>query len=453
MTLLSAFQAIRAKLRVYWVLTKPLQSGLLLTTGLAGFMSARCPVLNWEALLALTGSLFLAIGGSTVLAGRFGVNQLLGKIAASNRATEIRYSSPPTTSLVSGGPDSYVRYDELGLQGRRFVSEASPAERIDEVLDEHGAQDAIRVYIGVDSADSVDARVSLAIEELQRTGAFDRSLLIVGSPAGTGYFNYIPVEAAEYLSRGDIASVAIQYGSLPSMLSTSKLPLAIEQHAALLQAINSALLQRDLSDRPQIVLYGESLGAQASQGAFAEGGTAILDELGVNRALWAGTPYATQWHREILQGGPEIDSSIIARFASIDKYYDVPEGTRSEIRYFFLDHYEDPVTRFGFDLAYRRPLWLGPVAQRPPHISRSQQWVPAVTFWQSAIDTKNAATVIPGEFKAYGHDYRADLAQFVSVAYDLTDVTDAQMASIEARLRRSEIERAAKIADGKEPAA
>jgi len=64
---LSAFQAIRVKLRAYWVLTKPLQSGLLLTTGLAGFVSARCPVLNWKALLALTGSLFLAIGGSTVL--------------------------------------------------------------------------------------------------------------------------------------------------------------------------------------------------------------------------------------------------------------------------------------------------------------------------------------------------------------------------------------------------
>jgi hypothetical protein len=39
----------------------------------------------------------------------------------------------------------------------------------------------------------------------------------------------------------------------------------------------------------------------------------------------------------------------------------------------------------------------------------------------------------------------------VSVAYGLTDVTDDQMANIEARLRRSEIERAAKIADGKEP--
>ena len=391
------------------------------------------------------------IGGSAVLAGKFGMGQLLGKIASSNRSTEIRYSEAPTTSLVSGGPGSVVRYDELGLQGRRFVSEASPAGRIDEVLDEDGAMDAIRVYIGVDSAASIEARVALAIEELERTKAFDRSLLIVGSPAGTGYFNYIPVEAAEYLSRGDIASVAIQYGSLPSMLSTSKVPLAIEQHGALLHAINGELNQRDPADRPQVVLYGESLGAQASQGAFTGGGTAVLNDLGADRALWAGTPYESRWRREIFAGGPGIDSSIFGRFASIDEYRDIADEARSKIRYFFLDHHEDPVTRFGLDLAYRRPVWLGPADQRPPNVSPSQKWVPAVTFWQTAIDTKNAATVIPGEFKALGHDYRADLAQFVSAAYGLTDVTHTQMASIEARLRRSEIERAAKIADGKVP--
>ncbi|MEA3501719.1 MAG: alpha/beta-hydrolase family protein, partial [Actinomycetota bacterium] len=391
------------------------------------------------------------IGGSAVLAAKFGMGQLLGKISASNRSTEVRYSEPPATSVVSGGPGSHVRYDELGLQGRRFVSEASSGDRIDEVLNEDGALDAIRVYIGVESSESVEGRVALAIGELHRTGAFDRSLLIVGSPAGTGYFNYIPVEAAEYLSRGDIASVAIQYGSLPSMLSTSKIPLAIEQHSALLHAINGVLGRRDPADRPQVVLYGESLGAQASQGAFTDGGTAILSELGVNRALWAGTPYATRWRREIFDGGPGIDDSLFARFAAIDEYRDIPDEARSEIRYFFLDHYEDPVTRFGMDLAYRRPTWLGPADQRPPNVSLSQQWVPAVTFWQSAIDTKNAATVIPGEFKALGHDYRADLAQFVSVAYGLTDVTDDQMASIETQLRRSEVERAAKIADGKIP--
>ena len=55
------------KFRLYWSLTKPLQSGLLLATGLAGYMSARCPIFSMGTLLGLTVSLFLAIAGSTVL--------------------------------------------------------------------------------------------------------------------------------------------------------------------------------------------------------------------------------------------------------------------------------------------------------------------------------------------------------------------------------------------------
>jgi protoheme IX farnesyltransferase len=55
------------KLRLYWSLIKSPQTALLLTTGLAGYMSARCPVLHWQTLLGLTGSLFLTISGSTVL--------------------------------------------------------------------------------------------------------------------------------------------------------------------------------------------------------------------------------------------------------------------------------------------------------------------------------------------------------------------------------------------------
>ncbi|MEJ2559869.1 MAG: UbiA family prenyltransferase, partial [Anaerolineae bacterium] len=55
------------KLRAYWTLIKSLQTALLLITGLAGYMSARCPVTTWRTLLALAVSLFLAISGSTVL--------------------------------------------------------------------------------------------------------------------------------------------------------------------------------------------------------------------------------------------------------------------------------------------------------------------------------------------------------------------------------------------------
>ena len=58
---------LRTDAKRFWPLLKSLQTGLLLLTGLAGFMSSRCPVTNWQILLALTGSLFLAISGSTVL--------------------------------------------------------------------------------------------------------------------------------------------------------------------------------------------------------------------------------------------------------------------------------------------------------------------------------------------------------------------------------------------------
>ena len=51
----------------YWPLIKSLQTGLLLSTGLTGYMSARCPIFNLPTILALAGSLFLAISGSTVL--------------------------------------------------------------------------------------------------------------------------------------------------------------------------------------------------------------------------------------------------------------------------------------------------------------------------------------------------------------------------------------------------
>ena len=53
--------------RAFWPLTKSPQTTLLLMTGIAGYMSARCPVVTWQSLAALIGSLYLAIAGSTVL--------------------------------------------------------------------------------------------------------------------------------------------------------------------------------------------------------------------------------------------------------------------------------------------------------------------------------------------------------------------------------------------------
>ena len=63
----SVASRVRRRLQDYWALIKSLQTGLLLFSGIAGFASARCPVTSAETILALMGSLFLAISGSTVL--------------------------------------------------------------------------------------------------------------------------------------------------------------------------------------------------------------------------------------------------------------------------------------------------------------------------------------------------------------------------------------------------
>ncbi len=64
---LGRLSEFKLRLRGYWSLTKGLQTALLLITGLAGYASSRCPVMNLPAFLGIAGSLFFAISGSTVL--------------------------------------------------------------------------------------------------------------------------------------------------------------------------------------------------------------------------------------------------------------------------------------------------------------------------------------------------------------------------------------------------
>lgn len=56
-----------AKINIYWKLIKSLQTGLLVATGMAGYMTIRCPVFNIPTMIGLLTSLFLSISGSTVL--------------------------------------------------------------------------------------------------------------------------------------------------------------------------------------------------------------------------------------------------------------------------------------------------------------------------------------------------------------------------------------------------
>ncbi len=60
-------ERVLKKIKLYLPLIKSLQTALLLFTGITGFMSAKCPVLNFKVFAGLVGSLFLTISGSTIL--------------------------------------------------------------------------------------------------------------------------------------------------------------------------------------------------------------------------------------------------------------------------------------------------------------------------------------------------------------------------------------------------
>jgi len=59
-------KTITNKIHLYWPLIKSLQTGLLLSTGIAGYLSSR-PPFNLTTLLGLIITLFLAISGSTIM--------------------------------------------------------------------------------------------------------------------------------------------------------------------------------------------------------------------------------------------------------------------------------------------------------------------------------------------------------------------------------------------------
>jgi uncharacterized membrane protein len=363
------------------------------------------------------------------------------KIERGAESIEAAFGAAPTSPLVSGGPGSAVPWDTLSRQGRRNVATAVTPDQIEQVMGEPAVAAPIRVYVGLESAPTEDERLALAIAELERTGAFDRSLLMVISPTGTGYVNYVAVESAAYLSRGDLASVTMQYSLRPSPLSLDRVAEGRRHYRMLVDAIHNALAERPPEKRPRVVLFGESLGAWTSQDAFAHRGTQGLLDAGVDRALWIGTPYMSKWKAEVL-GPPraDVDRSLVGRFNDFGEVEAMDPEARRRLRYVMITHANDAVGHFGLDLLVRAPDWLGPAESRAVTVPGAEQWRSPTTFVQTLVDMKNAANVIPGQFEAKGHDYRADLARFVREVYALP-ASDDQLAAVEQALRAAELER------------
>jgi uncharacterized membrane protein len=301
------------------------------------------------------------------------------------------------------------------------VASGPTAERIG-AFTGRPAQEPVRVYVGLRGADTPQARARLALEELKRQHGFDRSILIVITPTGTGWVDPAAMDTVEYLHDGDVASVAVQYSYLNSMLSLLFQP---EYGAVAARALFTEIyeywttLPKDR--RPKLYLYGLSLGAMNSEQSVE-----LLETIGdpIAGALWCGPPFESRLWRTMTENRnagspawlPEVRDGRFVRFMNQNGPTVPADAPWGPTRVVYLQYASDPITFFSYQAAYRRPSWM--VEPRGPDVSSDLRWYPVVTMLQLVVDMMVAMSTPMG----YGHVYAP--AHHVDAWGAVTDVRD-----------------------------
>lgn len=322
------------------------------------------PAGEWPWPLILAAALLLAAG--LVLASRM-VRWVVHRLT---RALDRHHRRPVAAAVTAvavvavGGPGLGVG---ALLPGLSAAAERMPLDAAADPGGEFragGDVQAVRVYVDLADAPTPTARAELALRRLDQAGGWQRPVLGVIVPTGTGWVNPHAAESLEQVAGGDVALVAVRYSRLPSWVSFLTEQAAAEAEAdALLTAVADRLAQMPEAQRPRVLVYGESLGARAGQAALAQLG----ERAGLfDGALLVGVPFG---HR------PEENLPIRVRY---------------------LEHADDPVVRWDPRLLYRPPEDGG---------LQPARWYPVVTFWQVTVDLLTSTQAPDG----HGHTYRTEL--------------------------------------------
>ena len=271
-----------------------------------------------------------------------------------------RTRTHPTSEYVSAGPRSAVPLDTIGREGRRFVNMALTVEEIEAVMG-GPAKPPIRVFVGLETKATTSERADMAMRELEALGAFERKHIVFMSPTGTGYLNYVTAESLEFLTRGDIACVAMQYSLRPSPLSLFRVGIGIDQNNAFLHALKWRLAAIPADQRP---------GCTSSVRAWARRPRRTSSPRRAPRACtaWVSTGACSSGPRRRRSSGTEAASDPESmdpdgEIIEARQLPGVPRPARGRPRpwpVFFLTHHNDSMPKFWFPLAVQAPAWMGP---------------------------------------------------------------------------------------------
>ena len=313
---------------------------------------------------------------------------------------------PPQQAWKAGSRDSLIDWGAMGQPGRNYVQSGPDAAAIASFTG-RPAKEPLRIYVGRAQADTPEERADIALEEMKRVGAFDRKVLIVASPTGTGWMDPGGMDPVEYMHDGDIATVAVQYSYLQSPLALLfETRSGLDQATATTNAVYKYWRSLPADKRPRLYLHGISLGAWSSMYSFN-----IFQMVNdpIDGALWTGPPFPSElWNRaeDARNSGtpyvlPKVGSGDLVRFAS---QYGGPDGSGSawgRMRLVYLQYASDPIVFFKPLAMYRKPIWM----REPPapDVSPDLMFVPVVTQVQLIVDMLLALDVPPG----FGHNYSA----------------------------------------------
>jgi len=315
---------------------------------------------------------------------------------------------PPQDSLRSGGPGSLLIWGELGAEGRNRIADPLNAATIAEITG-RPALEPLRIYVGLGSAATPEARADLALREAVRIGAFDRSRLVLATPTGTGWVDPAAMVPLEVVTGGDVATVSVQYSYLPSWLSLLTVQsYGVQTAQATFTAFHRHWQSLPEADRPELWLFGLSLGALHSD-LSAD----LYDVIAApySGAFRVGPPFAGQSWQHLTADRepgspawkPVYGDGRVVRFLNQTPDSLPPPAAPDwgPVRILYLQYPSDGITFFSPSLLWRRPDWL---SGEPPHdVSPNLRWLPLVTFFQLGFDLLTATTTPAG----FGHVYAA----------------------------------------------
>ena len=373
---------------------------------IAGLLSRRLarripPRVAAAVALAITAALFWTAGSGVL------VERAMQAADASFQALDRSFeeTSPrPTDPLKSGAPGSLIAWEDLGRAGREMVAAGPDRARIAATAG-RPALEPLRVYVGLNAAETPKERAALALAELERIGAFDRANLVLVTPTGTGWVDPESQSALEYLFTGDVASVAVQYSYLPSWIALLAEPeYGLETARAVFAAVYGHWSSLPRGARPKLWLHGLSLGAYNSDLSHD-----LFQVIGdpYDGALWSGPPFNSRTWNEVTAARnpgtpawlPAFRDGSVIRFLGTGGAQSAVPMLWGPFRIVYLQYASDAVTFYEPASLWRKPDWMTPPLG--PGVSPDFRWLPVVTFLQLTFDIMFAVAPPAG----HGHIY------------------------------------------------